>query len=233
METEKGSKLSFFDVEIIHEQGKFTSTIYRKPTFSDVYSNFERFLPSFYKLGMVYALVYRYFSICSNWTQFHTGLAFLKEIFQKNGYPWNFIDKYFRKFLNNIHLFKENVPTVEKKCLFLVQLYLGTISLQTGTKLQQALKDVLSCCKLEIGCYYGESIRHLDIRSGEQIGVSPLIGKKVKPSNNCAIYDNLLHCNFLPSFDNSNILAQENKKNSLELKESLLIMRQTITKQEY
>ena len=34
-----------------------------------------------------------------------------------------------------------------------------------------------------------ESIRHLDIRSGEHIGVSPLTGKKVKPSNNSAICD--------------------------------------------
>ena len=58
--------------------------------------------------------------------------------------------------------------------------------------------------------YYGESIRHLDIRSGEHIGVSPLTGKKVKPSNNSAICDHLLHCNFVPSF---------------EIKESLLIMR--------
>ena len=46
METEKENKLSFFDVEIIRKQEKFTTTIYRKPTFSGVYSNFESFLPS-------------------------------------------------------------------------------------------------------------------------------------------------------------------------------------------
>ena len=115
METEKENKLSFLDVEVIREQGKFTTTIYRKPTFSGVYSNFESFLPSVYKFGMVYTLVYRCFRICSNWTQFHTELIFLKGIFQKNGYPKNFIDKCFKKFLNNVHLVKENVPTVEKK----------------------------------------------------------------------------------------------------------------------
>ena len=73
--------------------------------------------------------------------------------------------------------------------------------------------------------YYGESIRHLHIRSGEHIGVSPLTGKKVKPSNNSAICDHLLHCDFLPSFDNFSVLAHENKKYLLEIKESLLIMR--------
>ena len=40
METEKENKLSFLNVEIICEQGKFATTIYRKPTFSGVYSNF-------------------------------------------------------------------------------------------------------------------------------------------------------------------------------------------------
>ena len=179
----------------------------------------------------------------------------------KNGYPENFIDKCFEKFLNNVHLVKENVPTVEKKRLLLVLPYLGIISLQTRTKLQQALKGGLNCCKLQIvfkcqarlsnsfrykdpipkdlisgvvykfqcglcnESYYVESIRHLDIRSGEHIGVSPLTGKKVKPSNNSAICDHLLHCNFLPSFDNFSVLAYESKKYLLEIKESLLIMR--------
>ena len=68
METEKENKLSFLDVEVIREQGKFTTTVYRKPTFSGVYSNFESFLPSVYKFGMVYTLVCRCFRICSNWT---------------------------------------------------------------------------------------------------------------------------------------------------------------------
>ena len=99
---------------------------------------------------MVYTLVYRCFRICLKWTQFHTESIFLKGIFQKNGYPKNFIDKCFKKFLNNVHLVKENVSTVKKKLLLLVLPYLGIISLQTRPKLQQALKGVSSCCKLEI-----------------------------------------------------------------------------------
>ena len=167
----------------------------------------------------------------------------------------------FKKFLDNIHLVKEKVPTVERKCLLLVLPYLGVISLQTRTKLQQALKGVLNCCKLEIAfkcqtklsnsfrfkdpiprdlisgvvykfqcgpcneSYYGKSTRHLDIRSGKHIDVSPLTGKKVKPINNSAVRDHLLYCNYLPSFDNFSILSHENKKFLLEIKKSLLIMR--------
>ena len=50
----------------------------------------------------------------------------------------------------NIHLVKEKVPTVEKNPLLLVLPYIKIISLQTRTKLQEALKGVLNCCKLEI-----------------------------------------------------------------------------------
>ena len=99
---------------------------------------------------MVYTLVYRCFRICLDWNKFHAELTFLKTIFRKNCYPKNFIDKCFKKFLDNIHLAKKKVPTVEKKRLLLVLPYLGVISLQTRTKLQQAIKGVLNCCKLEI-----------------------------------------------------------------------------------
>ena len=47
----------------------------------------------------------------------------------------SFLDKYFKKFLNNVHVVKENVPTVKKKHFLLVLPYLGIISLQTRIKL--------------------------------------------------------------------------------------------------
>ena len=148
-----------------------------------------------------------------------------------------------------------------EKGLLVVLPYLGVISLQTTTKLQQAFKGVLNYCKLEIavkyqtkfsnsfrskdpipkdlipgvvykcpcGLYsescYGESIRHLDIRYMEHICLSPLTGKKVKPINNSSVRDHLLLCDYLPSFENFSILAHENKKFLLEIKESLLIMK--------
>ena len=80
IETDKEDKLSFLGVEIVREQGKVTTTIYRKLTFSGVYRNFERLLPPVYKFRMVYTLAYKCFRICSNWTQFHTELMFLKGI---------------------------------------------------------------------------------------------------------------------------------------------------------
>ena len=60
----------------MREQGKFTNTINKKPTFSGVYSNFESLI-MVYKSDVVYASIYRCFHISSNWTQFYTELTFL------------------------------------------------------------------------------------------------------------------------------------------------------------
>ena len=79
---------------------------------------------------------------------FHRQLIFLREIFQKNGYPENFIDKCFELSLNRIHILKEKVSTVEKKALRQALPYLEIKSLQTRTELQKSIKEVLSFCKL-------------------------------------------------------------------------------------
>ena len=68
------------------------------------------------------------------------------------------------------------------------------IAFKCQTKLSNSLrsknlkpKDVISGAVYEFQCglcnesYYDDSIRHLDIRSGERMGMSPLTGKKVKP----------------------------------------------------
>ena len=71
--------------------------------------------------------------------------------------------------------------------------------------------------------YYGETERHLKVRSGEHIGISPLSFKKTKPSKEGSIRDHLLQCGNNPSFDEFTILAHGNKKYLLEIKEILLI----------
>ena len=81
---------------------------------------------------------------------FHQQLVLLRKIFQKNGYPENFIDRCFKLFLNKIYILKEKVPTAEKKSLQLVLPDLGNISLQTRSRLQKSIKGVLNCCKLQV-----------------------------------------------------------------------------------
>ena len=49
---------------------QFVRTVYRKSTFSVVYTHFESFLPKVYKFGMVYRLSYSCLKIRSDWTKF-------------------------------------------------------------------------------------------------------------------------------------------------------------------
>ena len=79
-------------------------------------------------------------------------------------------------------------------------------------------------CGLSNDSYFGKCVRHLNMRIGEHIGISPLTKKQVKPQNS-SVADHLLFCNHSASSDNFSSLMCENTKFSLELKESLLIMR--------
>ena len=66
------------------------------------------------------------------------------------------------------------------QCFYLVMVYLATLYPKT-------LYLVVFINFNE--SYYSRSIRHLDIRSGEHIGLSPYNKKKIKPTNNSAVCD--------------------------------------------
>ena len=142
--------MSFLDIEVSRKKGKLVTTVYRKPTFSGVYTHFESFLPTIYKFGMVYTLAYRCFKICSDWTKFHEELSFLEQVFLKTRYPLSFIDNCFKTFVDKLFIKLPQLITVEKKTLFLLLPYLGEISFQTRTKLRKSLKGLLNSCKLQI-----------------------------------------------------------------------------------
>ena len=74
----KNGKISFLDVEVSRENGKYVTTVYCKSTFSGVYTHFESLLPSTHKFGMLYTLVYRCFTLCSDLSKFHRELVTLK-----------------------------------------------------------------------------------------------------------------------------------------------------------
>ena len=68
--------------------------------------------------------------------------------------------------------------------------------------------------------YYGETDRHLKIKSREDIGISPLTFKKIKPSVESSIPDQFLFYNHDHWFT---ILALGTHKFLLEIIEGLLI----------
>ena len=45
IESEKQNRMPFLDIQIIREDKRFITSVYRKSTFSGVYTHFDSFLP--------------------------------------------------------------------------------------------------------------------------------------------------------------------------------------------
>ena len=60
--------------------------------------------------------------------------------------------------------------------------------------------------------YYGETDRHVRVRTWKHIGLSPLTFKKCKPSKESAVRDHLLFCDNDPSIEEFSVLAKVSSK---------------------
>ena len=94
---------------------KFVTSVFRKETFSGVYTNFIGFIPLDYKFRLVHTLLNRCFSVSSDFLKFHHEVEKLKKTLSKKAYPQKFIHKCIQKFLNNIFIQRPQIPTVPKK----------------------------------------------------------------------------------------------------------------------
>ena len=104
VEKENVGSLAFLDMKICRRNGKFVTSVYRKPTFSGVYTNYESFIPTHQKRELSHTLLHRSFSICCDFKTFHSEIDHLKTILIKTNFPLNFIDSCIKSFLNYIHL---------------------------------------------------------------------------------------------------------------------------------
>ena len=50
---EETVSLSILDITINRQNNKFVTSVYRKPTFSSVFTNFESFIPEMHKRGLI------------------------------------------------------------------------------------------------------------------------------------------------------------------------------------
>ena len=68
---ENVGSLSFLDIKICCENSKFVTSVYRKRPFSGVFTNYESFIPTYQKRGLLHTLLHRIFSICCDFKIFH------------------------------------------------------------------------------------------------------------------------------------------------------------------
>ena len=149
-EIQMNNSLSFLDIKIVRENNKFTNSVYRKPTFSGVFTNFESFIPNSYKYTLIFILLHRAFKLCSNFELFHQEIENLKNIFRKNGYPVNFTDFCIKKYLDNLNVKKEVYLLAPKKQLTCVLPFFGKKSLQLRFRLINSVNKTVRFCNLKV-----------------------------------------------------------------------------------
>ena len=103
-EKEQSNCLNFLDVKVIREDNVFSTSIYRKPSFSGVYAHFDSCMPLNYKFNLVPSVIFRSFTICFDMPKFHQEICRIKDIFIKKGYSERFIDKCVKTFLNKVFI---------------------------------------------------------------------------------------------------------------------------------
>ena len=121
---------------------------YRKKAFSRVYTKFKSFIPESYKIGLIKSLLFRCFSLCFDFIQFHDKIDKLKSILYKNSYPRDLVDKCIKEFLHEILAPKPVASTVSKEDLVMALAYLGKLYLQIRTGIDCIMKNKIPYCNI-------------------------------------------------------------------------------------
>ena len=89
---------SFLNIKITHHNQQFKTSVYRKPTFGGVFMHCESYLDQSCKQSLSDTLLFRCFSICSDYTLFHLEVENLRKILKKNSYPSEIIEQSIKMF---------------------------------------------------------------------------------------------------------------------------------------
>ena len=93
LEIEKDNFHPFLDVGITKFEGKLITTVYRKPTHTQQYINWNSNHPKNMLLGVLKGLVHRAHVLCDRKEDLLEELALLKNVFVSNGYPEKLVQK--------------------------------------------------------------------------------------------------------------------------------------------
>ena len=147
-ELEENNRLSFLDVAVTRTDDGFTTNLYRKGTFSGVFTNFFSFISIQFKSCLVSTLLFRCYHLTSSSQLFHKEVERLRGILAKNSFPLEFVDQCITAFLNKCH--KRPVHTVEKRSQVVVLPYLGKLSLEVRSRLKKYVNKHISNVKLMV-----------------------------------------------------------------------------------
>ena len=112
VEGESNNTIPFMDVQLQHNGGQLIRSIYRKPTFTGLYTRWDSFAPTYQKINLIRSLTTRAVRICSPSTV-EAELSKLQSIFVENGYPVNVVHRIMGNTRDNIKMKQEHATANE------------------------------------------------------------------------------------------------------------------------
>ena len=114
-------------------------------------TNYNSFLTEIYKTGLVRTLLFRLFTICSNWQLIHDEIEHLRLVMRKNAYPDRLIDTVVNRFLTRIFVAKDVTTTVKSYKTFQLYLpYLGPLTSRTEQSINKLLEQYIPKCRVRV-----------------------------------------------------------------------------------
>ena len=101
IEHENNNCLPFLDVLITRSDQHFSTSVFRKETYTGLGSNFYSSCFYNFKLNSIFTLLHRAYSVSSDWVYFHKEVEFLRKYFYNNCYPKFLFEKYVKRFLES------------------------------------------------------------------------------------------------------------------------------------
>ena len=116
---EKDQQLPFLDVLVTRNHNRsFSTDVYRKPTNTDLYLNYNSAVNENFKFNLIGCLLDRAYKICSSFESFHFQIVKIRNFFIKNSYPQHLIDSIVRRKLDKIFCKNSSVSTVNREPFF-------------------------------------------------------------------------------------------------------------------
>ena len=147
VEFEENNTISFLDIPIKRNNYAFSTSIFRKKTFTGLYTKWDSLTPRKYKINLIRTLTFRCFRICSSPSLLSSSLDELRKLLLQNRYPSGVLNYNINDVLNRQqNRPKQPITTVPKKEVLLILPYLGLQS-------RILTKQVRACINKFYGCF--------------------------------------------------------------------------------
>ena len=249
-EKEENGEINFLDCMCYRDQeNKVQTKVYKKPTHTGQYGNYNSNQPYWVKISTIKTLVNRAKSICTTEKDFELELKYIKNIIKLNDFPSNVIDKVIHETLNNTHHNNDNKRENNENEIIMHIPYERGISEKISRKAKRfgittrftktkSLKSILNIEEYDkwsstgviykVNCqddcdkiYIGETGRTLEKRIKEHQADS----KKLPSENMSGLSKHAIEVGHQPKWKEVNIICKENNIVKRKWKEAAFILR--------